>query len=175
MTLFQTIMSTIDMRSFSNAWYWIVLVIAWSGLTSNLLGVPNDMLWRARRGEGDAMIDLETIALLHARRRMRLMKHSGPFSVALWIGVCTTSIILGFVYWLEMGQAISLLIVPMVIAVLSGQRLSRRIAEGTLGGLDLVKALRRHRTMVSFFGLFAISITTLWGMFFNVVMPVLGR
>lgn len=173
--MFQTLLSTIDLRSFSNVWFWIVLVVAWSSFTSTLLGIPADMVYRARRQGGQAMIDLETMALLQAQRRQNLLRQSGPFSAAIWTGLLTTSVVLGFVYWLELGQALSLLLIPLALGHLSGLPLIRRIAQGTLGGESLLRAIRWHRFWMMMLGLFAIMVTTLWGMFYNVVVPVLGR
>jgi hypothetical protein len=39
----------IDLRSFSNLWYWIVLAILWSSLSHWTLGVPYHIVTRARR------------------------------------------------------------------------------------------------------------------------------
>jgi hypothetical protein len=41
----------IDLRSFSNLWYWIVLAILWSSLSHWTLGVPYHIVTRARRGD----------------------------------------------------------------------------------------------------------------------------
>jgi hypothetical protein len=41
----------IDLRSFSNLWYWIVLAILWSSLSHWTLGVPYHIVARARRGD----------------------------------------------------------------------------------------------------------------------------
>jgi hypothetical protein len=38
----------IDLRSFSNLWYWIVLAILWSSLSHWTLGVPYHIVTRAR-------------------------------------------------------------------------------------------------------------------------------
>ncbi len=47
------------MRSFSNLWYWIALAVTWSTASHWVLGVPFDMVLRARRHGGDAERDLE--------------------------------------------------------------------------------------------------------------------
>ncbi len=43
------IFDLIDMRSFSNLWYWIALAVTWSSTSHWVLGVPFDMVLRARR------------------------------------------------------------------------------------------------------------------------------
>ncbi len=45
--------------SFSNLWYWIALAVMWSSTSHWVLGVPYDMIQRARREGGQAEADLE--------------------------------------------------------------------------------------------------------------------
>ena len=44
---YQSIFELIDMRSFSNLWYWIALAVMWSTASHWVLGVPWDMVIRA--------------------------------------------------------------------------------------------------------------------------------
>jgi hypothetical protein len=46
------VFEVIDMRSFSNLWYWIALAVLWSSTSHWVLGVPFDMIQRARRRAG---------------------------------------------------------------------------------------------------------------------------
>ena len=48
----QTLLDVIDFRSFSNLWFWIVLAVAWSTASHWVLGIPFDMVMRARRHGG---------------------------------------------------------------------------------------------------------------------------
>lgn len=173
--MFETVLATIDLRSFSNAWFWIVLVLAWSNVTANLLGVPYDMVLRARRQGGQALEDLETLARIQARRRLAMASQSGVVMIVLWSGILTMSVTLGFRYGIEMGQALSFLLVPLAITVVLGLPLCRRIADASLTGEALIRALRRYRFWLIVLGLLSIVMTTLWGMIFNLVAPTLGR
>ena len=58
MDWYQTIFELIDMRSFSNLWYWIVLAVLWSSVSHWVLGVPFDMVQRAKRHGGKSLDDL---------------------------------------------------------------------------------------------------------------------
>ena len=64
----QIIFEVIDMRSFSNLWYWIALAVVWSTTSHWVLGVPYDMILRARRKGGQAMTDLEDIVRVNVNR-----------------------------------------------------------------------------------------------------------
>ena len=172
--MFETVLSTIDLRSFSNAWFWIMLVLAWSSMTASLVGVPYDMVVRARRHGGQAMLDLETQALVQSRRRIAIIAQSGVALMAIWAAMLTMFVTLGFVYGFEMAQALAFLLLPLSIAVLIGLPLTHRIAAGVLTGEQLVKSLMWHRFKMMSLGLVSILLTTLWGMVFNLVMPTLG-
>ena len=62
MDLTDTILDVIDPRSFSSLWYWIVLAVAWSSASHWVLGVPFDVVTRARRHGGQAALDLDDLA-----------------------------------------------------------------------------------------------------------------
>ncbi|MEC7258626.1 MAG: component of SufBCD complex, partial [Pseudomonadota bacterium] len=49
MDWYSSIFELIDMRSFSNLWFWIALAVTWSTTSHWVLGVPFDMVNRARR------------------------------------------------------------------------------------------------------------------------------
>ena len=53
-----TTVEMIDMRSFSSLWYWVALAAFWSGCIHRVIGVPYDLVLRARRQGGDAEADL---------------------------------------------------------------------------------------------------------------------
>ncbi|MDO7630423.1 MAG: component of SufBCD complex, partial [Loktanella sp.] len=53
----KAILQVIDLRSFSSLWYWLFIAIAWSTVSHWVLGVPYDMVQRAKRQGGQAEID----------------------------------------------------------------------------------------------------------------------
>jgi hypothetical protein len=65
---YRTLFEVIDMRSFSNLWYWIAIAVTWSTVSHWVLGVPFDMLQRARRQGGQADADFETMVRINANR-----------------------------------------------------------------------------------------------------------
>ncbi|MGJ8597444.1 MAG: hypothetical protein ACSHW3_16395, partial [Sulfitobacter sp.] len=62
---YQTLFELIDMRSFSNLWFWIVLAVVWSTTSHYGLGVPYDMVLRAKRHGGQTEIDLEDLVRIN--------------------------------------------------------------------------------------------------------------
>src|SRR5690606_25683718 len=99
--LTDSLFSTIDFRSFSNLWFWLVLAVAWSNVTHFVMGVPFDLVQRARRRGGEVMEDLNTLAQIQARRRMNILRTSGPWLVGFWMAVLSALATLGFVYGYE--------------------------------------------------------------------------
>lgn len=170
MNLTDSLFSTIDFRSFSNVWFWLVLAVAWSNVTHFVMGVPFDLVQRARRRGGAAMDDLNTLAGIQARRRMGILRSSGPWILGFWLMLLTMIVVLGFGYGYELSQAFTLLFVPLTIAAWISLRLSARVEAGGLEGADLVRAIIRYRLLLQAVGLLAIFVTTLWGMWHNLAV-----
>ncbi|MFN4101206.1 MAG: component of SufBCD complex [Pararhodobacter sp.] len=173
MSLTDSLFSTIDLRSFSNLWFWLVLAVAWSNVSHHVMGVPFDLVQRARRKSEEAMQDLEVLAAIHARRRMHILRTSGVWLIGFWTAVLTVLISLGFVHGFELAQALALLLGPLSLAAGLGLRLAARVDGASLTGPDLVRALFRYRMLTQAIGLLAILITTLWGMWHNLSFSAL--
>ena len=58
--LVRNVFELIDMRSFSNLWFWIALAVLWSSVSHWVLGVPWDMVMRARKDDRRRPPDLMT-------------------------------------------------------------------------------------------------------------------
>jgi hypothetical protein len=77
----------IDLRSFSNLWYWIVLAILWSSLSHWTLGVPYHIVTRARRGDDRAVSDMRALAEINGARILAVTDQSAP---ACWDSPCSS-------------------------------------------------------------------------------------
>ena len=77
---YQTLFEMIDMRSFSNLWFWIALAVMWSTASHWVLGVPFDMVLRARRHGGEAQADLEDIVRINVVRRLGSLRPRKSFA-----------------------------------------------------------------------------------------------
>jgi hypothetical protein len=171
---YETIFELIDMRSFSNLWYWIGLAVLWSSVSHWVLGVPFDMVQRARRFGGQAETDLADLVRINVNRILYIADTAGVFILGAACAMLTMLVMLGFWYGLEFAQALFLLIFPtMIVGALSLRRARRIRAEEPLGEA-LFKALNRHRFWTQVIGVLSIFVTALWGMWQNMTIGVLG-
>jgi hypothetical protein len=170
-----SIFSLISLRSFSSIWFWLVLAVSWSAITHNPLGVPFDMVLRARRRGGADQEDLEAMVAIQLRRRQAILQSAGVFIVAAGAAALTGLAVLGFGYGFELAQALTLLLTPLtLVGLLRLQLMARLTRDSRIGGDELCRRLTWHRTGVQAIGLLAILITALWGMWFNLNIRALG-
>lgn len=167
MSLEQSIFELIDMRSFSNLWYWIALAVVWSTSSHWVLGVPYDMVQRARRLGGEAEADLEDMVRINCNRMLHIVRMAGLWLVAFTTFVLTGLAGVGFFYENEFAQAVFLIALPISIVGLMALSTARLIQEKGLKGEDLRRVMTRHRTYIQIVGVIAIFITALWGMYQN--------
>tara|TARA_R110002049_G_scaffold23545_10_gene83705 strand:- start:94203 stop:94730 length:528 start_codon:yes stop_codon:yes gene_type:complete len=172
---YQTLLEMIDLRSFSNLWFWIMLAVVWSTASHWVLGVPFDMVLRARRHGGDAQTDLEDIVRINVNRLLYIAQTSGLWLLGLACFLLTTLGLLGFVYDIEFAQAVLMLGFPMSLVGLLSLSTARLIQLEQASGERLQRRLMRHRLYTQIIGMVAIFITALWGMYQNLsVGPLAG-
>ncbi|MEP5151600.1 component of SufBCD complex [Planktotalea sp.] len=174
MTLTDALFELIDMRSFSNLWFWIALAVMWSSASHWVLGVPYDMVLRARRNGGDAVTDMEDLVRINVSRLLYIGRMSGLWLAGIVCFVLTGLGLLGFVYWVEFAQALFLLMLPMTLVGLLSLNTARLIHDTAASGEDLYKRLFRHRVIIQFIGMISIFVTALWGMYTNLALGPLG-
>ncbi|KUF11585.1 hypothetical protein [Pseudoponticoccus marisrubri] len=173
MDWYSTVFEVIDMRSFSNLWFWIVLAVVWSSASHWVLGVPFDMVARARRQGGQAAQDLEDLVRINTNRMLFIVDEAGLWLAALGSAFLTGLALLGFVYGIELAQAVFLLAFPMTGVGLLSIASARRIQSGEGQGEALHRRLRLHRMLTQFIGMLSIFVTALWGMYQNLSIHVL--
>ncbi len=165
---YSSIFELIDMRSFSNLWFWIVLAVMWSSTSHWVLGVPWDMVVRARRkDEAKSIEDLEAMVRINTDRISYIARESGLLLAGFGGFVLTTLILLGFVYGNEFSQALFLLGFPMTLVGLLSIATSRKIRREELHGEDLFRIMQRHRVITQVMGMVSIFVTAMWGMLQN--------
>ncbi|MFC6638067.1 component of SufBCD complex [Sulfitobacter sp. JBTF-M27] len=174
MDWYQTLFELIDMRSFSNLWFWIVLAVVWSTASHWVLGVPYDMVLRAKRQGGQAEVDLEDMVRINVNRLLYIGQVSGLWLAGFACFFLTLLGLTGFVYGMEFAQAVFLLAFPLSLVGMLGLSTARLIqAEGATGEL-LYKRLNRQRLYTQLIGMVSIFVTALWGMYQNVTLGPLG-
>ena len=178
MDWYATVFELIDMRSFSNLWFWIALAVLWSSTSHWVLGVPWDMVGRARKGErtGDAqsVIDLHDLVRINTNRILFIMRESGLLIAGFVCFILTITFMTGFLYGNEFAQALFLLGLPMSIVGLMSLATARRIRARDMEGDALYRQMYRHRMATQIVGIISIFVTAMWGMLQNMTMGVLG-
>lgn len=169
-----SLFSLIDMRSFSNLWFWLALAVLWSSATHWVLGIPYDMVTRARRYGGQSQADLDDLARIHVTRMLGTARASGQWLLGLVCFALTALALLGFVYDIETAQAMFLLGFPMALVSLLSLSTARRIEADQAQGEALCQRLSRMRFYVQVTGILSIFVTSLWGMYQNLSMSILG-
>jgi len=171
---YTSILELIDLRSFSNLWYWIALAVVWSSASHWVLGVPFDMVQRARRAGGQSETDLADITRVNVNRMLYIGRVSGLWILGFVCFALSALATLGFWYAVEFAQAVFLLGFPMSLVGLLNLSTARLIeSEGSSGEL-LHKRLSRLRIYTQMIGMVAIFVTSLWGMYQNLAIGVLG-
>ena len=174
MDWYQTLFEMIDMRSFSNLWFWIVLAVVWSTASHWVLGVPYDMVLRAKRQNGQAEIDLEDIVRINVNRLLYIGQVSGLWLAGFACFGLTMLALLGFVYEMEFAQAAFLLAFPLSMVGMLSLSTARLIREDDQMGEMLYRRLARHRIYTQLIGMVSIFVTALWGMYQNISLGPLG-
>lgn len=169
----------IDMRSFSNLWYWIALAVVWSSASHWVIGVPYDIVLRARRMGGQFETDLQDILRVNVNRILYVGRVAGPILLALVSFFLTTLAILGFWYRVEFCQAVFLLALPMSVVAVMSLSTAKSIDAAAHGGTPLTGAalhrrLSVHRIWVQLVGMVSIFVTAFWGMLQNFSVSILG-
>ncbi len=172
---YETVFEVIDMRSFSNLWYWIGLAVLWSSVSHWVLGVPYDTIIRAKRGKpDDAMSDLELLVGLNAKRILYISEISGVWMALFGSAFLTALAVVAFYYQVEFATAVFLLVGPMAIVGLLSVRTARIICTDDPTGQDLLRRLTRHRFSTQFVGIISIFVTAMYGMYTNLYVGPTG-
>jgi hypothetical protein len=162
----------IDLRSFSNLWYWIVLAILWSSLSHWTLGVPYHIVNRARRGDERARRDMEALARINGERILMVMDQSGAVMLGFSAFIATGLAVTGWLYRVEFCQALFLLLFPALLVGALTVATARKLRSEDYA--NVARRLRWHRMSVQALGVLFIFVTAFWGMYTNVTVGPLG-
>jgi hypothetical protein len=165
------ILDVIDLRSFSSIWYWIVLAVVWSTSSHWVLGVPFDMVTRARRKGGQALIDLEDIVRVNVTRILYIMRESGVWLLGFVAFVHTGLMLMAIWYRIELAQGIAFIAVPMTFVGLLAMSTARQFEHDNPSGEAIIRPLLRHRFWTQVIGMVSIFFTAMFGMWHNLEVP----
>ncbi|MFA3915525.1 component of SufBCD complex [Ruegeria hyattellae] len=172
MDWYNSIFEMIDMRSFSNLWFWIALAVMWSTASHWVMGIPFDMVTRARRLGGQAERDLNDITRINVNRLLYITDVSGLWILGIGCFLLSGMAMLGFYYRVEFAQALFLLGFPMSVVGLVNLATARKIHAQGAQGRDIARHLNRSRIIIQVIGMISIFVTALWGMAQNVSIGV---
>lgn len=162
------------MRSFSNLWFWIALAVIWSTASHWVLGVPYDMVLRARRHGEQAQVDLEDMVRINVNRILYIAQVSGLWILGFSCFFLTMLLILAVFYSFQFAQAVLLLAAPLSIVTVLSLSTAQQIREESATGDLLYKRLTRHRIYTQIIGMVSIFITSMWGMYQNLYVGPFG-
>ena len=168
-----TLFEVIDMRSFSNLWFWIALAVVWSSVSHYVLGVPFDLIQRARKHGGQAEADLQDMVRINVNRLLYIGKVSGLILLGFLAFFLTSLAIMAFYYGVEFAQAVFLLAFPLTLVGALSLSTSHIIASQNPEGEALYARLSKHRVITQFIGMISIFVTAMYGMYQNLaVSPI---
>ena len=167
-----TAFELIDLRSFSNLWFWIMLAVFWSTASHFVLGVPFDMVVRAGADDEQAQQDLADMVRVHCNRLIHIADSSGMWLTGFVFFILSGLGFMGFYYGLEFAQALFLLGTPMALVFLLSVNAARKLLGES--GEPLRRRLKLHRVIVQIIGMLSILVTSMWGMYVNLTTGVLG-
>jgi hypothetical protein len=165
-----TLFEVIDMRSFSNLWFWISLAVVWSSVSHWVLGVPFDMIQKARKMGGQAEIDLHDMVRINVNRLLYIGQVSGLVLLTFLAFALTSLAILAFAYDVELAQAVFLLAFPLTLVGALSLSTSQVIAREQPEGEALYARLSKHRVITQFIGMISIFVTAMFGMYQNLAV-----
>lgn len=130
--------------SFDSVWYWALHVVVWTLICYRTLGVPHDMLIRARRDE-TAAERVELLAGLSAERIAGINELAGVPLAAVAGFVLAALAALGFLTGLEGAQAAFMILAPLAAITYSKLRLALFLRGRRVQRPWLVLMLSRRR------------------------------
>ncbi|WP_252734681.1 component of SufBCD complex [Octadecabacter sp. 1_MG-2023] len=158
------------MRSFSNLWYWIALAVVWSSVSHWVLGVPFDMIQKARKLGDQAEADLQDMVRINVNRLLYIGQVSGLVLLTFLTFALTSLGIMAFFYDVEFAQAVFLLAFPMTLVGALSMATANVIARDQPQGEALFARLTKHRVITQFIGMFSIFVTAMFGMYQNLAV-----
>ena len=163
----QALLEVIDPKAFASLWYWVIVAVMWSSVSHWVLGVPYDMIQRARRHGGEAEEDLVDLVRINVTRLLAIAQTAGLILIGLVCFILTSLGILAFWYWLELAQAFFLLAFPLSIVGAVSLSTAKLIRAQEPLGEALFSVLNRHRLWTQIIGMISIFVTAMFGMYQN--------
>lgn len=187
MLQFDGFIGLLDSRSFGTIWYWLVFAWFWWRTGLHVIGVPFDVVAKAHRAFTTKSEDRQEILILLDWLSLTVSRWQiGSGLGAIFLGICcfvlTSLGFLGFLYDLEMAQALILLLLPLAVVLWLRLRLARKLlwliqdAQSAarpaidVGG-EAARKMVWHRRIVSLIAIIAAMLAGAWGMLWVLMHP----
>ena len=155
----------IELETFASVWYWMAVIVTWSVASNWLIGVPFDMLFRARKLGEVEIADLEALVDINVRR---IVSTNDTFAVA-FVGlaafILSALAITSFGYGFELAQGLFVLAAPLTIIVIVNMRLAYQLYAAPLQGRALVRRLFAVRLWTQVIGMISLFFTAMYGIY----------
>lgn len=135
-----------------------------------VLGVPFDMIQRARKQGEQAEVDLHDMVRINVNRLLYIGQVSGLVLLTFMAFFLTSMGIMAFWYDVEFAQAVFLLALPLSMVGALSLSTARAIATQQPQGEALYARLSKHRVITQFIGMISIFVTAMFGMYQNLVV-----
>jgi hypothetical protein len=163
----ETIARVIDFHTFASIWYWFAVIISWAVASHWPIGVPFDLLFRARKCAPQDIADLEAIVDVNVRRFTGLTDMAGPWLLGLVTFVLSVLCMTGFYYGFELAQGLFVLGAPLTLIIWLNIQVAYGLRENPARGRDLVDRLFKMRLWSQVIGMIAIFTTAVYGLYFS--------
>jgi hypothetical protein len=158
----------IDLRTFASIWYWLAVIVTWSVASNWLIGVPFDMLFRARKYGTQELADLEALVDINVRRIVAFDKSLGPWLTGLVAFFLAVLGMTGFYYNLELAQGLFILAAPLTLVVVINLRLAYQLYQAPLHHSELVRKLFAVRLWTQVIAMVTLFFTAMYGMYYAI-------
>ena len=164
----EAIARVVTLDTFGNVWFWAAVVVAWAVACHWLIGVPFDMLIRARRGGAQEMQDLETLVDINVRRIIWFQKIAGEGAAAFAAFFLAGLGLLAIGYRVEWAIGALVLGVPLTGVAVFNLLLAKSLYEAPLYGAELLARMLKVRVRTQILAAISLFFTAVFGMAFNI-------
>jgi hypothetical protein len=170
MNFLDLILANFGFQSFSNLWYWVIVIWAVGGLPHRPLGVPDDVIIRAHSGDRVALADMHMMLAPQARHMTQPIPAQDIIATASGMFALSALATLGWGYGVGVAQAGFLILLPLMIKYMLAKQVAQHMIKTTFQtALDDLRRYQRHLRLVRFVCLFA---TAFWAGVFVVLSAV---
>ncbi len=155
----------IELQTFVSVWYWLAVIVTWSVASNWLIGVPFDMLFRARKLGAAELADLEALVDINVRRIVSTNESFASAFAGLGAFVLSALALMSFGYSFELAQGMLALAAPLSVVVIVNMRLAYQLHAAPLAGRALVRKLFAVRLWTQVIGMISLFFTAMYGMY----------